>query len=182
MAGHAKFFAIYDEPFWRKMGLCGTVISQRGPLAEIHDASPDSGCIFSLFGFSGLDAGTRERMGRSEFIRQATAQLAALFGEKAKQPHAVHFQDWSTEKFTASAADCNPQPHHPQYGLTLQLGNAWAEKLEFISTETSFVNGGLIEGALESGLRFAKRITGRSIPLVDESSTPHSASMSWEWL
>jgi monoamine oxidase len=121
-------------------------------------------------------------MGRSEFIRQATAQLAALFGEKAKQPHAVHFQDWSTEKFTASAADCNPQPHHPQYGLTLQLGDVWEEKLEFISTETSFRNGGLIEGALEAGLRFAKRITGRSIPLVDESSTPHSASMSWEWL
>ena len=160
MAGQAKFFAIYDEPFWRKQGLCGTAISQRGPLAEIHDASPNSGSTFSLFGFSGLDAKSRASIGRSEFIRQATAQLAMLFGNEANRPKAIHFQDWSTEKFTANDADRNPQTHHPQYGLNLQLGNAWDGKLEFISTETSFSNGGLIEGALEAGLRFSKRITG----------------------
>ena len=160
MAGHAKFFAIYDEPFWRKRGLCGTAISQRGPLAEIHDASPNSGSTFSLFGFSGLDAKTRVSMGRSEFMRQATAQLAMLFGNEANQPRAVYFQDWSTEIFTASDADRNPQTHHPEYGLQLRLGNAWEGKLEFISTETSFSNGGLMEGALDAGLRFSKRITG----------------------
>ncbi len=182
MAGHAKFFAIYDEPFWRRNGLCGTAISQCGPLAEIHDASPNSGSIFSLFGFSGLDAMSRASVGRSEFIRQATAQLAMLFGDKANRPKTVHFQDWSTKRFTASEADRNPQPHHPQYGLNLQLGNAWDGKLEFISTETSFSNGGLLEGALEAGLRFSKRITGLNIPLINEASTPHTASMSWDWL
>jgi monoamine oxidase len=168
MAGHAKFFAIYDEPFWRKKGLCGTAISQRGPLAEIHDASPNSGSIFSLFGFSGLDAKSRASRGRSEFIRQATDQLAMLFGNKANQPKAVYFQDWSTERFTASDADRNPQTYHPQYGLHLQFGNAWDGKLEFISTETSFSNGGLMEGALEAGLQFSKRITGLDVPLIDE--------------
>jgi monoamine oxidase len=182
MAGHAKFFAIYDEPFWRKKGLCGTAISQRGPLAEIHDASPNFGSTFSLFGFSGLDANSRASMGRSEFIRQATAQLAMLFGDKANRPKAVHFQDWSTEKFTANDADRNPQNHHPQYGLNLQLGNAWDGKLEFISTETSFSNGGLLEGALEAGLRFSKRITGLNIPLIVDTYTPHTAKMSWDWL
>jgi monoamine oxidase len=182
MAGHAKFFAIYDEPFWRKKGLCGTAISQRGPLAEIHDASPNSGSTFSLFGFSGLDANSRASMGRSEFIRQATAQLATLFGNKAKRPKAVHFHDWSTERFTANDADRNPQTHHPQYGLNLQLGSAWDGKLEFISTETSFSNGGLLEGALAAGLRFSKRIAGLNIPLIDDTYTPRTAEMSWDWL
>jgi monoamine oxidase len=182
MAGYAKFFAIYDEPFWRKQGLCGTAISQRGPLAEIHDASPNSGSTFSLFGFSGLDANSRASMGRSEFIRQATAQLGMLFGNEANRPKAVHFQDWSTERFTANEADRNPQTHHPQYVLNLQLGNAWDGKLEFISTETSFSNGGLIEGALEAGLRFSKRITGLNIPLIDDTYTPHTANMNWNWL
>ena len=56
MAAHAKFFAVYDEPFWRKKGFCGTAMSQHGPLTEVHDASPDSGNAFSLFGFVGLDA------------------------------------------------------------------------------------------------------------------------------
>ena len=136
MAGHAKFFAIYDEPFWRKNGLCGTAISQRGPLAEIHDASPNSGSTFSLFGFSGLDAKCRASMGRSEFIRQATAQLAMLFGDEANQPKAVYFQDRSKEIFTANDTDHTLQTHHPQYGLNLQLSNAWEGKLEFISSET----------------------------------------------
>jgi monoamine oxidase len=182
MAGHAKFFAIYDEPFWREKGLCGTAISLRGPLAEIHDASPNSGSTFSLFGFSGLDAKSRASMGRAEFIRQATAQLATLFGNKANRPRAVYFQDWSTERYTANDADRNPQTHHPQYGLNLQLGSAWDGKLEFISTETSFGNGGLLEGALEAGLRFSKRMTGLNIPLIDDTYTPRTAEMSWDWL
>jgi monoamine oxidase len=172
MAGYAKYFAVYDEPFWRRQGLCGTAFSQRGPLAEIHDASPVSANTYSLFGFSGLDAQSRTRLGRAEFIKQASAQLVELFGNQANSPTAVYFQDWSNERFTASAADHRLQTHHPQYGLSLQLGNDWDGKLEFISSEASFSNGGLVEGALESGLSFARRITGLDIPRLDDSYTP----------
>lgn len=161
MAAHAKFFAIYDEPFWRSEGLCGTALSQSGPLAEIHDASPVAANSFSLFGFSGLDPGSRASLGRAEFIKQATAQLATLFGDQANSPKAVYFQDWSSERFTASVADREPQFRHPQYGLNPHMGGGWDGKLSFISTESSFSNGGLIEGALESGLAFSERMTGR---------------------
>ena len=42
MAGHAKFVAVYETPFWRADGLSGDAMSQRGPLAEVHDATgPD---------------------------------------------------------------------------------------------------------------------------------------------
>ena len=182
MAGHAKFFAVYEKPFWRQQGLSGSVISQRGPLAEIHDASPQHGRGFSLFGFSGLDATRRATHGKAELIRQAVAHLVELFGEAASQPAAVRFQDWSNERFTASAADHAPQNHHPRYGLKLDLGDAWQGKLDFISTETSFSNGGLIEGALEAGLRFSESLTGRKLPFSDDTYTPHTANMSWDWL
>jgi monoamine oxidase len=182
MAGHAKFFAVFDEPFWRQRGLCGTAFSQRGPLAEIHDASPDSAQLFSLFGFSGLDPESRTRLGAATFIKQATAQLAELFGDQANQPVAIYFQDWSSERFTTCADDRMPQTHHPQYGLSLQLGTDWDGRLEFISAETSFSNGGLLEGALEAGLRFSRRITGLDVPITDEGYTPHSASMDRDWL
>lgn len=162
MAGHAKFFAVYEKAFWREKGLCGTAISQYGPLSEIHDGSPNSGNDFSLFGFSGLSAVNRASVGREAFIEQALAQLVTLFGEEAADPKAVHFQDWSAEKFTANTADLNAPNFHPEYGLNLQLGNEWKGKLEFISTETSFSNGGLIEGALEAGLGFSHRITGKA--------------------
>ena len=181
MAGHAKFFAIYDQPFWRKMGLCGTVISQCGPLAEIHDASPDSGQSFSLFGFSGLDAKSRSSMDRNEFNNLAISQLAVLFGDEAKQPKAVYFQDWSREHFTARVDDRTPQLLHSRYDLSQDLGDAWDGNLEFISSETAFRNGGLIEGALEAGLRFSRRIAGLKAPLVDDRYTPDSANMNWDW-
>ena len=182
MAGHAKFFALYEEPFWRSQGLCGTAISRRGPLAEIHDASPSSGEKGALFGFAGLDAQTRASMGQTELIRQATQQLVTFLGEQAGRPTAVHLQDWSAESFTAGADDRRPQTRHPQYGLDLQLGSAWAGKLDFISSETSFSNGGLIEGALESGLSYARLLIGSDASPGAEPMTPHNASMDWDWL
>lgn len=168
MASHAKFFALYDEPFWRHKSLCGSAISQRGPLAEVHDASPDSASSFSLFGFAGLDAASRTDMGQAEFTRQALEQLADLFGEKAQQPVAVYYQDWSTEKFTASTADRKPLPYHPQYGLHPHPGNDWNGKLRFIASETSFVSGGLIEGALEAAMEFANSFTETASRLTDD--------------
>lgn len=171
MAAYAKFFAVYDQPFWRQQGLSGTALSQHGPLAEIHDASTMSASTFSLFGFSGLDYEARAKLGRAEFVKQATAQLVALYGDMAGNPTLVYFQDWSSERFTAHAADHRPQAGHPQYGMNLRLGSQWEGKLAFISTETSFSNGGLIEGALESGLRFSRSITGLDIPGTDDSET-----------
>ena len=77
--------------------------------------------------------------------------------------------------------------HHPRYGLDLALGNAWQDKLEFIASETSFGTGGLIEGALETARRFSRRVASSRMPLsgkaqADEASSPHSASMTWDWL
>ena len=106
-------------------------------------------------------------LGCTEFVKQATQQLTALFGEQAKNPRAVYFQDWSNEVFTASAGDQKPQAHHPRYGLSLQLGNDWEGRLEFIASETTFGNGGLIEGALESGLGYSRRVTGTDLLLND---------------
>ncbi|MEM8862158.1 MAG: NAD(P)/FAD-dependent oxidoreductase [Chloroflexota bacterium] len=181
MAGHAKFFALYNEPFWRPKGLCGTAISRRGPLAEIHDASPNSGEVFSLFGFVGIDAARRAAAGRDLLIEAILDQLVQIYGAEAGNPTQTFLQDWTTESFTAGAADQAPQTHHPQYGLDLDLGEAWHNKLAFISSETSFTNGGLIEGALESGIRFAQCIASLDLPDSDQEAVVHKASMDWDW-
>lgn len=164
MAGHAKFFALYEEPFWREQGLCGTAMSQHGPLAEIHDASSHAGDGASLFGFVGLDAKTRAQLGEPELIRMAIEQLVSIFGEKARLYKEVFSKDWSTESFTAGPRDQEPLRHHPQYGLNPDLGEAWTGRLKFISSESSFTNGGLIEGALEAAQRYAKEIIGAASP------------------
>lgn len=181
MSGHAKFFAVYDKPFWREKGLCGTAISRKGPLAEMHDASPNSGEAFSLMGFYGLHAVQRGELTAVNLKDLALTQLASIYGEEAKHPRTVYLQDWSQEPFTASKLDLQAIPSHPEYGFSLQLGEVWQGKLDFISTESSFGNGGLVEGALEAGLKFASRITGKSLTLVDEEPLPHHASMDWEF-
>ncbi|MEM1154111.1 MAG: hypothetical protein AAGI44_08210 [Pseudomonadota bacterium] len=43
MAGQAKVVAVYESPFWRDSGFSGDAMSRKGPLIEIHDASPASG-------------------------------------------------------------------------------------------------------------------------------------------
>ena len=156
MAGHAKFFVLYAEPFWREQGLCGTAMSQSGPLGEIHDASPQMGDDYRLFGFVGVDSKTRAQLGETELIEKITSQLVEIYGERARTHKNVFLQDWSTEPFTAGPRDQEPLRHHPRYGLDPDLGEAWTGRLKFISSESSFTHGGLIEGALEAAQRYVK--------------------------
>ncbi|KFA90172.1 hypothetical protein Q664_29805 [Archangium violaceum Cb vi76] len=57
MAPHAKYVAVFDEPFWRRLGLSGEARSRVGPLAEVHDAS-DCGGEAALFGMRARADGT----------------------------------------------------------------------------------------------------------------------------
>lgn len=181
MAGHAKFVAVYDQPFWRNRGLAGSAFSQRGPLAEIHDASPATGQRYSLFGFVGLDALSRASLQQDQLTDLAIEQLSAIFGEEAASPVETHYQDWSQELFTATESDRVPQTRHPQYGIDPDVGREWRDRLFFIGSETAFENGGLIEGALESARSFASRFSDCSTDQTSKSS-PHAASMGWDWI
>ena len=67
MAGQAKVVAIYNRPFWREDGLSGQVTSWAGPLQEIHDASPKTGCG-ALFGFFGIPAKMRQELGEERVL------------------------------------------------------------------------------------------------------------------
>ncbi len=181
MAGHAKFFAVYDHPFWREKGLSGSAFSRRGPLAEIHDASPSSEKQFCLFGFVGFDAQARASIGHVQLEGLAIAQLATIFGKEAASPVATQYQDWSQEEFTAAESDRVPQTRHPQYGLELDVGPEWRDRLFFTGSEASHVNGGLIEGALESAYSFVTRF-GSRVKERGTTSEPHAASMGWDWI
>lgn len=177
MAGHAKFFALYPEPFWRKQGLCGTTMSRQGPLTEIHDASSHAGDAYSLFGFVGLDAKTRAQLGEAKLVQMATEQLVSIYGEQARSFREAFIKDWSAESFTAGPRDQEPQMHHPHYGLDPDLGEMWAGRLKFISSESSFTHGGLIEGALEAALAYATEIIGTGAFSVDSEQVPPTANM-----
>lgn len=148
MAGHAKFVAIYDRPFWRDAGLSGDAMSRHGPLAEIHDASSlaTSGPA-ALFGFLGLPVSHRQDKDTA-IIQASLAQLARIFGPEATAPVETVYLDWAFEARTASRLDHAPLSHHPAYGMPEVLRSLWDGKLHICSTEVAPEMGGYLEGAL----------------------------------
>jgi monoamine oxidase len=154
MAGHAKVVAIYKEAFWRNDGLSGDAMSRRGPLVEIHDASPEDHLTqkngpYALFGFMGIPAHVRAN-NRQMLIDATLDQLVRLFGEQAKIPLDIAIQDWAFEPETATPLDQAPLNQHPDYGLPRSLKHIWDGDIILSSTEAAPRFGGYLEGALEA--------------------------------
>ena len=159
MAGHAKLIAVYRSPFWRDAGLSGDGMSRRGPLVEIHDASPASAGQGALFGFIGIPAPTRANLG-DELAKAAVAQLTAMFGPQAAEPLAVLGKDWAFEPCTATDADQLAPYGHPAYGTPAELRGLWEGRLLLASSEMARQFGGFLEGALEAAEQAASVLAG----------------------
>ena len=158
MAGHAKFISFFDAPFWRAEGFSGEAISQRGPLMEIHDASPNSSGPFALFGFVGTPPSQRKALGKT-LIEEALAQLQRLFGDAMRNPLAYHLQDWAQDTFTSTELDLVPPNHHPRYGYSPDIFDLWDGLLLLSGTETAGHYGGFLEGALDSSVRTVRKVS-----------------------
>lgn len=140
MAAQAKLLVTYATPFWRAEGLNGDAMSHRGPLVEIHDASPNDGSTGALFGFARPGA-ARE----AGFQEAARVQLVRLFGPKAGAPVQVMLKDWATDPATATRADWSLPRQHPTYRRLPPRG-----RIIFAGTEVAPEEGGFLEGALAS--------------------------------
>lgn len=148
MAGQAKAVAVYDTPFWRDAGLSGDAMSRRGPMVEIHDASPLRGGPYALFGFIGVPPQGRTD---EDILRQhLKAQLHRLFGPAAATPKHLLIKDWAFDPLTSTEADKAPLYAHPTYGLSPAMTQLWRGRLHFAGTEVAPDFGGYLEGALEA--------------------------------
>jgi len=157
MAGHAKFFALYDTADWRKMGLCGQGFSLCGPLGEIHDGSNEATIPYGLTGFVGIPA--LRRKNRESMIQAILNQLTLLYGPKAGQPVKIYYQDWAREEFTATEYDQWSAHNHPEFQPPAGKTSIWDGTLHFAATETADYLGGYLEGALSSAERAVLAVT-----------------------
>lgn len=147
MAHTAKCVVEFAKPFWRSAGLSGFCISHAGPLAEIHDACTPQRA--ALFGFVSNHADMAT-------IRQtAQAQLERLFGGAAAEILSFHCIDWREERFTATESDTLPRSEHPAYGPEITHFN---DRLLFAGTETARIEGGYLEGAINSVRRVIEQL------------------------
>ncbi|HYD61665.1 MAG TPA: FAD-dependent oxidoreductase [Noviherbaspirillum sp.] len=159
MAPHAKYFAIYDTPFWREQGMSGEARSASGPLAEIHDASVPGGSA-ALFGFFGVPARVRERVPEGELRSLCRAQLARLFGPQAATPKAEFIKDWAQDPYTATAADLDGAGTHAEAPATTAASGRWSGRLIGIASEWSPQFSGYVAGAIDAASRGVQTILG----------------------
>ena len=146
--GHsAKCVIEFDKAFWKEEGLSGFAFSPIGPLSELHDASTQNHP--ALFGFVHSSADDKN-------IKEAIIQqLVRLFGSVAKDFTDFLLVDWKKEPYSATAEDAKGLSTHPEYGLDEKH---FEGKLHFSGTETSFSEGGYLEGALISAMKTAERL------------------------
>ncbi|HQA68304.1 MAG TPA: FAD-dependent oxidoreductase [Aggregatilineales bacterium] len=148
MAPHAKFFALYDRPFWREAGLSGTAQSTVGPLVEIHDATSAPGKA-ALFGFVGVPAAQRTQHGQAVVVEAAIRQLARLFGPEAGSPRATLFKDWAVDSLTATAEDAQAGGH-PESGRVMQAPGEWQGRIWLAGSEAALQDAGYLSGAVHA--------------------------------
>lgn len=156
MAPHAKLFALYDRPFWRDAGLSGSAQSAVGPLVEIHDATTASGKA-ALFGFVGIPAWQRARLGSDVIAQASIEQLAQLFGPEAGRPRATLFKDWAADPLTATDDDRRADGH-PVAGGLAAVPVAWRNRLWLAGSEAGHRDAGYLAGAVEAAEYAAMQI------------------------
>ena len=155
MAGHAKFYALYEEPFWRQSGLSGQAFSQRGPMGELHDGSNNEQGPYGLTGFAGIPAVQRHNQ---QLLTEAIlSQLALIYGKAAAQPTTFFYKDWAREQFTATRLDQPPMYEHPLYHPPAGQTSFWNNIIQFAGTETATKHGGYLEGALTAAARAVRQ-------------------------
>ncbi len=159
MAPHAKFFAVYETPFWRAAGLSGAAQSLVGPLVEIHDATSASGRA-ALFGFVGVAAAQRASVGREALVAAAVRQLQLLFGAPAGQPTATLLKDWAADPLTATADD-QSAGGHPEPAAEPWITGAWHDRIVLAGSETSPVAPGYLAGAVDAAQLAVQQVKQR---------------------
>lgn len=147
MAYSTKCVIEFTRAFWREKGLSGFVYSPQGPLGEIHDASTKESP--ALFGF------LQNRANKENLEGTIIKQMQRLFSEDANLITNIYIKDWSEEKFLAIPSDKAPLSAHPNYGADI---SHFKEKMFFIGTETSYKDGGYLEGAIISAKLIAQKL------------------------
>jgi len=152
MAPHAKYVAIYPEPFWRAHGLSGSAHSAVGPLAEIHDASDLTG-HGALFGFVGLPASMRRKVADEVLRQHCRMQLDRLFGPGAASPIFDTIKDWARDPHTATHDDVISNGEHPVAPPAVVESGEWGDRLFGIASEWSPQFSGYAAGAVDAARR-----------------------------
>lgn len=154
MADSIKVGFTYSEPFWRKKGCSGTIMSNVGPITEMYDHSTVNDDLYALKGFM---AGSYYSVSTEQRKKAAQLQLRKFFGEVASRPLSYVEKVWRDEPLTFSRQNENVIPHqnngHDVYQKPCLDGKLW-----FAGAETSAISPGYMDGAVNSAETVVKKL------------------------
>ncbi len=158
MGSVIKCYAIYETPFWRKVGKNGLVLTdENSPFQMIVDNSPNNGKIGILTGFT-LANRARKLMGLTETARGQLflKELVKFFGPKAAKSIQYLDKSWADEEWSRGCYGGIMPP-----GVCTSYTDALRKPCGYIhwaGTETATRWNGYIDGAIRSGERVAKEV------------------------
>ncbi|KAJ9628218.1 hypothetical protein H2204_009478 [Knufia peltigerae] len=155
-----KVMVAYSEPWWRKSGLSGAVMSFKGPITTCRDSSNDKYGSYTLTCFTNGDFGRKvSLLTQQERFKAVLEHLKRMFGpyvDEVPEPLAVTEHEWAKDQW---AQGC-PCPASPP-GIMTKYDHALRSthgKLHFIGTETAYEWKGYMDGAVRSGDRGAQEV------------------------
>jgi monoamine oxidase len=154
MEDSIKIALTYDQPFWGKGKLPGTLFSNSGPITEFYDQSNLEMSKFALCGFINASLKDLSSADRRESV---IAQLKRVFGAKAEEFTSYEECVWSEEENTFEPSEMFLSPHQNN-GNPIYNNSLFDGKLFISSTESASEFPGYMEGAVHSAYSIAQKL------------------------
>jgi monoamine oxidase len=157
MGSVIKCQVVYDEPFWRRLGLSGQATGDGTGSRVVFDNSPPDGSPGVLLAF--LEGDEARRLGREPLPVRRQAVLDSLvryFGPTAGTPELYLERDWQQEKWSGGCYGTLFGPN-----IWTRYGHALRQRIgpiHWAGTETATVWAGYMEGAIRSGADAAQAV------------------------
>ncbi|KAL1922648.1 uncharacterized protein VTP21DRAFT_10187 [Calcarisporiella thermophila] len=162
MGTYIKIIIVYETRFWRDRGLSGQLITldEDSILTWVMDGcdqSPSQLNALVVF-VAGHHARLYSRLSPDASKNRVLAELALAFGAEALEPLEYVEVDWTAVPYVRGGPDTFFGPGAArEYDFLERMQRPWG-RLHFAGTETTCVDRGYMEGAVESGERAAREV------------------------
>lgn len=136
----------FDEPFWKKGRLSGTIFSNVGPITEMYEHNDIEDQFFALKGFL---SSAYFSMGKEQRLQMVLDQLKKYYGDQVLTYRSYDELIWQNERFTYRPNEGPIYPHQNN-GHALYQSSFFDERLYVAGTETASKYPGYMEGAIQS--------------------------------
>lgn len=175
MGSIIKTIMYYEEPFWKKLDMCGSAVSSSGPVCYCMDDTKPDGTHPAIMGFILANQARHLMYLTKEERREALCKhYAKTFKcDKFLQPIGYLEHNWIEEEFSGGCYTSVLPP-----GVLSTMFKCLREpfgRVHFAGTETATKWSGYMDGAIQAGYRAGRevlhRLEGKGIPAIEQEAT-----------